>query len=243
MLKLPNVATPFTASTEPPPDSVPPPEFALSASVIAPVKVVTRFSEASSALTLTAGVIVAPTCVLVGGTLNARCVAGGGVPAATTRSTGTRAGLPTACSADTTITPWYSPASSPAGSSCTCTCAGVLPDRGVTSSQVPPESLTFQDSVPLPVLESIRLSDCGAELPLATLTRTCPGATVRAAAEGGLLISLSSLQVVRSTGSAHAAAPIAHRLVTGRLRDLWIPRGIRTKFEWTGGRVCKVRTD
>src|SRR5205814_10069066 len=65
----------------------------------------------------------------------------------------------------------------------------------------------------------------------------------RAAAESGLLISLSSLQVVRSTGSAHAAAPIAHRLVTGRLRDLWIPRGIRTKFEWTGGRVCKVRTD
>src|SRR5438094_4978987 len=225
MLKLANVATPLTALTGPPPASVPPPGFALRASVIGPVKLVTLLSEASSALTLTAGVIVAPTCVLVGGTLNARCVAGGGVPAATTRSTGTRAGLPTACSADTTITPWYSPASSPAGSSCTRTCAGVLPDLGVTSSHVPPESLTLHDSVPLPVLESIRLSSCGAELPLATLTRTRPGATVSAAVEGGLLISLSSLQAVRRTASTDAATPIAHRLVTGRLRDLWTPRG------------------
>src|SRR6266480_4531596 len=160
MLKPANVAAPFTAFTEPPPDSEPPPGFALRASVIAPLKLATLFSDASSALTFTAGVIVAPTCVLVGGMLNARCVAGGGVPAATTRSTGTRAGLPTACSA---------------------------------------------------------------ELPLATLTRTRPGATVRAAAEGGLLISLSSLQVVRRTASTDTAAPIAQRLVTGRLRDLWIP--------------------
>src|SRR5437660_12037314 len=101
MLKLANVATPLTALTGPPPASVPPPGFALRASVIGPVKLVTLLSEASSALTLTAGVIVAPTCVLVGGTLKPRCVAGGGVPAATTKSTGTRAGLPTACAADT----------------------------------------------------------------------------------------------------------------------------------------------
>ena len=243
MLKPANVAAPFTAFTEPPPDSVPPPGFALSASVIAPLKLVTLFSDASSALTFTGGVIVAPTCVLPGGMLNPRCVAGGGVPAATTRSTGTRAGLPTACAADTTITPWYSPASSPAGFSCTCTCAGVLPDLGVTSSHEPPESLTFHDSVPLPVLASIRLSSCGAELPLETLTRTRPGATVRAAAEGGLLISLSSLQVVRRTATTDAAAPIAHRLVTGRLRDFWISRGIRTKSEWTSWKVCKAHTD
>src|SRR5436190_5705515 len=240
MLKLANVATPLTALTGPPPASVPPPGFALRASVIGPVKVVTLLSEASSALTLTAGVIVAPTCVLVGGTLKPRCVAGGGVPAATTRSTGTRAGLPTACSADTTITPWYSPGSSPPGSSCTCTCAGVLPDFGATSSQGPPESrLTCQASVTLPVLETIRLSSCGVELPMATLTRTCPGATVRAAAEGGLLISLSSLQVVRRTANTHAAAPIAQRLVTGRLRDLSTPRGMRTKSEWTTGSAGK----
>src|SRR5437660_9988653 len=101
MLKPANVAAPFTAFTEPPPDSVPPPGFALSASVIAPLKLVTLFSDASSALTFTGGVIVAPTCVLPGGMLNPRCVAGGGVPAATTRATGTRAGLPTACAADT----------------------------------------------------------------------------------------------------------------------------------------------
>src|SRR2546429_1637633 len=90
MLKLANVATPLTALTGPPPASVPPPGFALRASVIGPVKLVTLLSEASSALTLTAGVIVAPTCVLVGGTLKPRCVAGGGVPAATTKSTGDR---------------------------------------------------------------------------------------------------------------------------------------------------------
>src|SRR5438094_713042 len=98
-------------------------------------------------------------------------------------------------------------------------------------------------SVPLPVLESIRLSSCGAELPFATLTRTCPGATVSAAVEGGLLISLSSLQAVRRTASTDAATPIAHRLVTGRLRDLWTPRGGSTKFEWTRSSVCKARTD
>src|SRR5438094_9070651 len=127
-------------------------------------------------------------------------------------TTGTRAGLPTAPSADTTITPWYSPWSSPAGSSCTCTCAGVLPDFGETSNQVPPESrLTFQGSVPLPVLERIRLSSCGAELPFATLTRTCPGATVSAAVEGRLLIRVSSLQAARSADSAGAATPPGHR--------------------------------
>src|SRR5207244_2174956 len=116
-------------------------------------------------------------------------------------------------------------------------------DFGETSRQVPPESrLTFQGSVPLPVLESIRLSSCGAELPFATLTRTCPGATVSAAVEGGLLISLSSLQAVRRTASTDAATPIAHRLVTGRLRDLWTPRGGSTKFEWTRSSVCKART-
>src|SRR5256886_16789682 len=139
MLKPANVAAPFTAFTEPPPDSAPPPGFALRASVIARLKLATLFSDASSALTFTGGVIVAPTCVLPGGTLNPRWVAGGGVPAATTRSTGTRAGLPTACSADTMITPWYSPGSSPPGSSLTCTCAGVLPDFGAASSQGPTE--------------------------------------------------------------------------------------------------------
>src|SRR5438309_73440 len=52
MLKLANVATPLTALTGPPPASVPPPGFALRASVIGPVKLVTLLSEASSALTL-----------------------------------------------------------------------------------------------------------------------------------------------------------------------------------------------
>src|SRR2546429_9817001 len=109
MRKLATVATPLTALGGPPPASVPPPGFALRASVIGPVKLVTLLSEASSALTLTPSVIVAPTCVLVGGTLKPRSVAGGGVPAATTKSTGTRAGLPTRPPAGTTVTPWYPP--------------------------------------------------------------------------------------------------------------------------------------
>src|SRR5207302_11202836 len=103
MLKPANVAAPFTAFTEPPPDSAPPPGFALRASVIAPLKLATLFSDASSALTFTAGGILAPPGVLPGGTLHPRRVAGGGVPAAPARSPGTRAGPPTACAAATTI--------------------------------------------------------------------------------------------------------------------------------------------
>src|SRR2546430_6176806 len=39
-------------------------------------------------------------------------------------------------------------------------------------------TLSLHDALPisLPVLETIRLSSCGVELPMATLTRTCPGA-------------------------------------------------------------------
>src|SRR5437667_12137863 len=106
MLKLANVATPLTALTGPPPASVPPPGFALRASVIGPVKLVTLLSEASSPLTLTARVIVAPISELVGGTLQPTCVSGGGVAAATTTATPTRAGLASAPSSDKTTTPW-----------------------------------------------------------------------------------------------------------------------------------------
>src|SRR5205814_9690490 len=77
MLNVENVATPFTAVTLVVPDSVPPPGFAPSATVINPVKPVTTFPASSSADTRTAG-IVCPACVVCGCVVNATWVAGGG---------------------------------------------------------------------------------------------------------------------------------------------------------------------
>src|SRR5437773_1869253 len=77
MLNVENVATPFTAVTLVVPDSVPPPGFAPSATVIDPVKPVTTFPASSSADTRTAG-IVCPACVVCGCVVKATCVAGGG---------------------------------------------------------------------------------------------------------------------------------------------------------------------
>src|SRR5437667_12585273 len=76
-MRFANVATPFTAFTGPLPDSVAPPALP-RAREIAPVKLGTVFPDASRAVTVTAGVIATPTCVLLGCTPNARCVAGGG---------------------------------------------------------------------------------------------------------------------------------------------------------------------
>src|SRR5947208_4876760 len=80
IVRFANVATPFTAFTGPLPDSVAPPALP-RAREIAPVKLGTVFPDASRAVTVTAGVIATPTCVLLGCTPDARCVAGGGGPA------------------------------------------------------------------------------------------------------------------------------------------------------------------
>src|SRR5437762_10603686 len=77
MLNVENVATPFTAVTLVVPDSVPPPGFAPSATVINPVKPVTTFPASSSADTRTAG-IVWPAWVVCGCVVKATWVAGGG---------------------------------------------------------------------------------------------------------------------------------------------------------------------
>src|SRR6266480_1420863 len=77
MLNVENIATPFTAATLLVPDSVPPPGFAPSATVIVPVKPVTTLPEASRAATRTVA-IVWPAWVDVGCVVNARFVAGGG---------------------------------------------------------------------------------------------------------------------------------------------------------------------
>src|SRR2546427_1860438 len=71
MLRLANVATPFTALTGALPDSVPLDGFVPIATVILPVNEVAVFPAASYAVTLTAGVIAAPACALLGWTVNA----------------------------------------------------------------------------------------------------------------------------------------------------------------------------
>src|SRR2546430_16767774 len=74
-----NVATPLTAFTGAPPESVPLPGFAPSPSVIAPVNPWTTCSAASSAATCTGGAIAAPAWVVCGGCwVNPRWVGGGG---------------------------------------------------------------------------------------------------------------------------------------------------------------------
>src|SRR5947207_9724210 len=75
MLAAENVATPPTAATGPPPDRVPLPGFVPIATVTFPVNPVAGLLLASSAVTCTAGVIVAPAVVLLGCTENTSCVA------------------------------------------------------------------------------------------------------------------------------------------------------------------------
>src|SRR2546425_272623 len=68
----------FAAFTGALPVNVPPAGLLSMAIATAPVKLVTVFPDASRAVTVTAGVIATPTCVVVGCTPNPRCVAGGG---------------------------------------------------------------------------------------------------------------------------------------------------------------------
>src|SRR2546427_12438969 len=68
----------FTAFTGALPVNVPPAGLLSMAMATAPVKLVTVSPGASRAATVTAGVIAAPTCVVLGCTPNARWVAGSG---------------------------------------------------------------------------------------------------------------------------------------------------------------------
>src|SRR6266566_7751495 len=79
MLNVANVATPATAATVVVPPSVPPPGFAAIDTVTLPVNLVAVFPCASLAVSCAAGLIGAPAVVLVGGTVNASCVAAPGV--------------------------------------------------------------------------------------------------------------------------------------------------------------------
>src|SRR2546427_32941 len=89
MLRLANVATPFTALTGALPDSVPLDGFVLIATEILPVNEVAVFPAASYAVTLTAGVIAVPAWALLGCTVNASCV-----PARATRKSASVSALP-----------------------------------------------------------------------------------------------------------------------------------------------------
>src|SRR5438034_273574 len=79
MLRPGKVVTPATAVTVVVPESAPFPGFAPNATVTWAVKLGSVFPRASWAVTCTAGVIAAPAVVLVGGTVNASCVAAPGV--------------------------------------------------------------------------------------------------------------------------------------------------------------------
>src|SRR2546425_11346062 len=79
MLSPANVATPLTAFSDVVPERVPPPGFVPMATVTLPPNAVAVFPSASCAVTCTAGVIAAPAMVLLGGTVNASCVAAPGV--------------------------------------------------------------------------------------------------------------------------------------------------------------------
>src|SRR5712692_6594995 len=125
----------------------------------------------------------------------------------------------------------YTPGASPAGLSWRRSRAGVVPDVGVTSSHAPfAAARALHASGPDPVFERVRLSRCIATLPAAALSSTRPGAMASAAVGGGVLVSLSSLQVTQTTVSAHAAAPSTERPARGLLRDLWVPCDERTSI-------------
>src|SRR4051812_8278388 len=70
MLRLENVATPFTAATDVVPESVPPEGFVPIAMVTVSVAVVTVLPLASWIVTWTAGLIAAPTAVAEGWVVN-----------------------------------------------------------------------------------------------------------------------------------------------------------------------------
>ena len=78
-LRSPKLATPFTAVTVVVPLSVLPPGLLPNATVTLPVKPGTAFPAGSSAVTCTAGLMIAPATVLVGCAVNASCVAAPGV--------------------------------------------------------------------------------------------------------------------------------------------------------------------
>src|SRR2546422_826962 len=78
MFKLAKLATPSAAATGVLPGNVPPEGFVSIAMATAPANPVAVLPDASRAIRRTAGVIVAPACVVLGCTVNASLAAAAG---------------------------------------------------------------------------------------------------------------------------------------------------------------------
>src|SRR5690349_2169114 len=115
----------------------------------------------------------------------------------TMNSTGTRPGLPTAFSADTTTVSRYTPIGRPAGLNASRSLAGAVPLVGPSNATHDPPiaSRALHDRVPDPVLVTTTLSPPMPVLPRAAESFTWPGASERVARGGGVLVSLSTWQV------------------------------------------------
>src|SRR5689334_22620884 len=79
MVRLENVATPFTAAMVAVPDSAPPPGLVPIATVMLAVELVTVLLNASCTVTCTAGAMETPAVALVGWTVKASFEAAAGV--------------------------------------------------------------------------------------------------------------------------------------------------------------------
>src|SRR6266516_4053730 len=118
----------------------------------------------------------------------------------TTNSTGRRPGLFLAFSADTTTVSRYTPVGSPTGLNASRSVAGAVPLVGLTnpSHGSPMASRALHDSVPGPVLSTVRLSRSTRVLPNAAESPTWSGVRESVATGGGVLVSLSTWQVASS---------------------------------------------
>ena len=148
-------------------------------------------------------------------------VIGTAMQSCTTNSTGTRPGLPAAFSAVTTTVSRYTPVASPAGLKASRSLAVAVPLFGPTNAShaSPIASRAVHDSVPGPWLVTARLSPPIAVLPTAAESSTLLGASASVARGGGVLVSLSTWQVVsrirRGRRTATRTAPTPGPRVRG----------------------------
>src|SRR5713226_6442053 len=180
MLKFEKVATPFTAATPVVPESTPAPGFAPIATVTVPVKLVTTFHNASSALTASAGVIVAPASVLLGGTVNTSWLTGPGVTVTLAVCVTATPLIVADTVFDSATVELTAPVATPLAFVVAAGCVRVLPVPLAASTTVAPTiglplasfAVTVMVEVPLPaVIGDVAVTvDCAAETePTATL--------------------------------------------------------------------------
>src|SRR5882762_377239 len=124
----------------------------------------------------------------------------------TMNSTGTRAGLSFAFSADTITVSRYTPGARPRASYARPSFAGAVPlPRLMVTHGSARAVRAVHDIVPGPTLAMASVSPRWAVLPTAAESRSPLGVTASVATGGGLLVSLSTWQVARSRRSGAAA--------------------------------------